>query len=167
MLHDVEWSLLLIKLFLSNIFWFRQPDVAFEYSFIQHLVYHHCVECKTYTMKCISNVFTDIRMSIICTVPQKLKRREGHTQYKREEVKMTNNKDKDSYAKEDWTNDEISLLNTMLEANPWLWDVCHTDYTNRGIKEIAYMEIVTSLDTNIPSIKTKINSLRATGTRDG
>ena len=97
-----------------------QPDVAFEYSFIQHLVYHHCVECNTSTVKCTSNDFTDIRMSIICTVPQKLKRREGHTQDKREEVKMASNKDKDSYAKEDWTNDEISLLNTMLEANPWL-----------------------------------------------
>ena len=34
----------------------------------------------------------------------------------------------------------------------------HTDYTNRGIKEIAYTEIATSLDTIIPAIKTKITA---------
>ena len=39
----------------------------------------------------------------------------------------------------------------------WLY----IDYTNRGIKEIAYTEIVTSLDSNIPSTKTKTNGLRA------
>ena len=37
----------------------------------------------------------------------------------------------------------------------------HTDYNNRGIKEIAYTEIATSLDTIILAIKTKINGLRA------
>ena len=79
---------------------------------------------------------------------------------KREEVKMVSKKEKDSNAKKDWTDDEISLLIDMLEANPSLWDVYHTDYTNRGIKDIAYTEIPTSLNTNIPSIKTKINSLR-------
>ena len=51
---------------------------AFEYSSIQHLVFHHCVECKTYEVDYVSNTFIDIRMSIICGVPQKIKRREGH-----------------------------------------------------------------------------------------
>ena len=37
----------------------------------------------------------------------------------------------------------------MLEANPCLWDVYHTDYTNSGIKEIACTEIATSEYTNI------------------
>ena len=73
---------------------------------------------------------------------------------------MVSKKEKDSNAKKDWTNDEIFLLVDMLEANPCLWGVYHTDYTNRGIKEIAYTEITTSLDSNIPSIKTKINGLR-------
>ena len=54
---------------------------------------------------------------------------------------------------------EISLLIDMLEAKPSLWYVYHTDYTNRDIKEIAYTEIATSLDTNIPLMKTKINGL--------
>ena len=45
--------------------------------------------------------------------------------------------EKDSNTKKDWTDDEISLLIDMLEANPCLQDVYHTDYTNRGIKEIA------------------------------
>ena len=53
----------------------------------------------------------------------------------------------------------MSLLIDMLVANPWLWDLHHTGYTNRGIKEIAYTEIATSLLTNIPSINTKINCL--------
>ena len=33
---------------------------AFEYSLIQH-----CVEYETYAMECVSNVFIDIRMSMI------------------------------------------------------------------------------------------------------
>ena len=48
----------------------------------------------------------------------------------------------------------------MLEANPCLWDIYHTDYSKRDLKEIAYTEIAISLDTNITSIKAKINSLR-------
>ena len=90
-----------------------------EYSFIQHLVIHHCVECKSYAVECVLNVFIDIRMSIICGVPQKIKRREGHKQDKREEAKMASKKEKDSNAKKDWTDDEISLLIDMLEANPY------------------------------------------------
>ena len=69
-------------------------------------------------------------------MPQKNKSREGHKQDKREEAKMATKKEKDSNAKKDSTDDEISLLNVMLEGNPCLWDVHHTDYTNRGIKEI-------------------------------
>ena len=52
------------------------------------------------------------------------------------------------------------MLIDMSKANPCLWDMYNTDYTNRVIKEITYMEIVTLLDTNIPSIKTKIKVLR-------
>ena len=134
---------------------------AFECSFIQHLVFHHCVECKTYEVECVSNVFIDIQTSIICGVPQKIKTREGHKQDQREEAKMVSKKEKDSNVKTDWTDDEISLLTDMLEAKPCLWDVYRTDYTKRGIKEIAYTETATSLDKNVPSIKTKINCLRA------
>ena len=39
----------------------------------RHLVLHHCVECITYAAECVSKVFIDIRMSIICGVPQKVK----------------------------------------------------------------------------------------------
>ena len=59
-----------------------------------------------------------------------------------------------------WTDDETSLLIDVLEANPCLWDIYHTDYSKRGLKEIAYTEIATSLDKNITSIKAKINSMR-------
>ena len=47
----------------------------------------------------VSNVFIDIRMSIIRGVPQKIKRREGHKQEKREKAKMASKKEKDSNAK--------------------------------------------------------------------
>ena len=50
-------------------------------------------------MECASNVFIDIQMSITCGVPQKIKRREGHNQDKREEAKMMSKKEKDSNAK--------------------------------------------------------------------
>ena len=99
-------------------------------------------------------------MPIICVVPQKIKRREGRRD-QRQEAKMASKNEKDSNAKNDWTDDEICLLIDMLEVKPCLWKVYHTDYTNRGVKEIAYPEIATSLDANIPSIKTKINGLRA------
>ena len=46
------------------------------------------LSAKHYAVECILNVFIDIRMSIICGVPQKIKGGEGHKQDKREEVKM-------------------------------------------------------------------------------
>ena len=61
----------------------------------------------------------------------------------------------------DWTDEEISLLIDMLEEKPCLWDVFDKEYTKRDVKEIAYTEIASSLDTNIESIKAKINGLRA------
>ena len=69
-------------------------------------------------------------------------------------------KDPKAKSAKEWTDDETSLLTDMLEANPCLWDIYHTDYSKRDLKEIAYTEIVISLDTNITSIKAKINSLR-------
>ena len=131
---------------------------TFEYSFIQHLVFHHCGEYKTYVVKCVSNIFIDIQMSIICCVPQKIKRSEGYKQGKREEAKTASKKKQDwNTKKKDWTDDEVSLLIGRFKTNLCLWDMYRTDYTNRSIKEIVYTEIATSLDTNIPSIKSKIN----------
>ena len=49
----------------------------------------------------------------------------------------------------------------MLEEKLCLWDVFDQEYTKRDVKEIAYTEIASSLDTNIESIKAKINGLRA------
>ena len=60
----------------------------------------------------------------------------------------------------DWTDEEISLLIDMLEEKLCLWDVFDQEYTKRDVKEIAYTEIASSLDTNIESIKAKINGLR-------
>ena len=78
-------------------------------------------------------------------------------------VKTVKGKEKDSNAKsaKDWTDKEVSLLIDMLEANHCLLDVYHTDYSKRDVREIAYSEIATWLETYIPSIKTKINGLRA------
>ena len=112
---------------------------VFEDSLIQHLVFHHCTECKTYVVECVSNVFIDIRVSIICGVLQKIKRRAGHKQDIREEAKMASKKEKDSNAKKDWTGNESSLLIDELEANPCLWDVYHTDYTNRWMSVVRML----------------------------
>ena len=49
----------------------------------------------------------------------------------------------------------------MLEEKPCSWDVFDKEYTKRDNKEIAYMEIASSLDANIESIKAEINGLRA------
>ena len=65
------------------------------------------------------NVFIDIGMSIICGVLQKIKRNEVHKQDKRE-AKMAHKKEMDSNAKTDQTDNEISLLSGMLEANTCL-----------------------------------------------
>ena len=61
----------------------------------------------------------------------------------------------------DWTDEEISLMIDMLEEKPCLWDVFDKEYMKRDVKEIAYTDLVSCLDTNIESIKAKINGLRA------
>ena len=48
------------------------------------------MSAKNYAVECILNVFIDIRMSIICGVPQKIKGGEGHKKDKKEEAKMVN-----------------------------------------------------------------------------
>ena len=49
----------------------------------------------------------------------------------------------------------------MLEEKPCLWNVFDKEYTKQDVKEIAFTEIASSLDTNIESIIAKINGLRA------
>ena len=49
----------------------------------------------------------------------------------------------------------------MSEEKSCLWDVFDKEYTKRDFKEIAYTKIASSLDTNVESIKAKINGLRA------
>lgn len=63
--------------------------------------------------------------------------------------------------KKEWTDDEIISFIDMLEDNPCLWDVFHKDYSKRDIKEIAYTNIAGAFETNVTSVKTKINGLRA------
>ena len=74
--------------------------------------------------------------------------------------KKKGKKDPKAKSAKEWTDDETSLLIDMLEANLCLWDIYHTDYSKRDLKEMAYTEIATSLDTNITSVKAKINNLR-------
>ena len=78
---------------------------------------------------------------------------------KKEKEENTAEKTKSKGAK-DWTNKEISLLIDMLEEKPCFWNVFDKEYTKQDFKDIAYTEIASSLDTNIKSIKAKINGLR-------
>ena len=73
--------------------------------------------------------------------------------------KKKGKKDPKAKSAKEWTDDETSLLIDILEANPCLWDLYHTDYRKCDLKEIAYTEIAASFDTSITSIKAKINSL--------
>ena len=63
--------------------------------------------------------------------------------------------------KKEWNDNEIMDFIDMLEENPCLWDVFHKDYSKRDIKEIAYTNMATAFETNVSSVKTKINGLRA------
>lgn len=64
-------------------------------------------------------------------------------------------------AAKDWTDEEITVLIEILEANPCLWNIYDPSYSKRDAKEIAYSEIAMTLDTTITSIKSKINGLQA------
>ena len=75
-------------------------------------------------------------------------------------VKKKGKKNPKAKSAKEWTDDETFLLTDMLEASACLWDIYHTDYSKRDLKEITYTKFATSLDTNITSVKAKINSLR-------
>ena len=49
----------------------------------------------------------------------------------------------------------------MLEENPCLWYIFHKDYSKRNVKEINHTNMTTAFETNVTSVKTKINGLRA------
>ena len=85
------------------------------------------------------------------------------TKKTKEENKKEGDTAKNTISKggKDWTGEELSLLIDMLEEKPCLWDVFGEEYTKRDVKEIAYTEKASSLDTNIESIKAKINEFRA------
>ena len=51
--------------------------------------------------------------------------------------KKKGKRDPKAKSAKEWTDDETSLLIDMLEANPCLWDIYHTDYSKRDLKDIA------------------------------
>lgn len=67
----------------------------------------------------------------------------------------------DEKDKKDWTDNEIFDFIDMLEERVCLWDIFHKDYSKRDLKEIDYSVMAETFDTNIKSIKAKINGLRA------
>ena len=150
--------------YLFNFFWFIQPDfqvgciwVQFHPTsgsssmrWVQNICGGLCFK-RFYWHLNVSNLWRATKSQKIKRPQTRQARRSKNSEYEK----------KNANAKKDWTDDEISLLIYMLEANSCLWNVYNTDYTNCRMKEIAYTEIATSLDTNIPLTKTKINSLRA------
>ena len=83
--------------------------------------------------------------------PSERKRQRPKTKGEKEKEGNTAKKTKSKGGK-DWTDEEISLLIGMLEEKPCFWDVFDKEYTKRDVKEIAYTEIASSLDTNIEPI---------------
>ena len=49
----------------------------------------------------------------------------------------------------------------MHEENPCLWGVLHKDYTKRNVQEITYSNVTDVFETDINSVKTIVNGLRA------
>lgn len=78
---------------------------------------------------------------------------------KPEKAKKTPKADSKKSAK-DWTDEETTMLIEFLESKPCLWDVYQPEYSKRDIKEIAYSEMASNFDTDIASIKQKLNNLR-------
>jgi len=78
---------------------------------------------------------------------------------KPEKAKKTPKADSKKSAK-DWTDEETTMLIEFLESKPCLWDVYQPEYSKRDIKEIAYSEMAGNFDTDIASIKQKLNNLR-------
>ena len=77
-------------------------------------------------------------------------------QTKKAKSKKDKKADDKSKAAKDWTEEEINSLIELLENKSCLWDTYHKDYKKRDLKEIAYSEIATALDTTIPSVKTSL-----------
>ena len=63
--------------------------------------------------------------------------------------------------KKEWTDEEVGDFIDMLEQNPCLWDVYDKTYSKRDVRELAYTALAERFETSVPSIKTKINGLRA------
>ena len=72
-------------------------------------------------------------------------------------------KDKTSKGKgaKDRKEYKVSRLIELLEERPILWDVFEKDYSERDVKDTACKEIADVFGSNITSIKSKINGLRA------
>ena len=116
---DYVWSR---SNFSSNIFWFIQPDfhvgcicVQFNPTFgfsslrwVQNICGGVCFK-RFYWHSNINDLWRATKNQI--------KRREDHKQDKREEAKMASKKEKDSNAKNDWTDHEVSLL--MWSHSDW------------------------------------------------
>ena len=71
--------------------------------------------------------------------------------------KKKGKKDPKAKSVKEWVDDETSLLIGMLEANSSLWDIYHTYYSKRDLKDIAY---------HLNESKDK-QPENAVGTRDG
>ena len=88
------------------------------------------------------------------------KKKKAKVQRSKQKEPSSKNKP-DEKDKKEWDDDETVDFIDMLKENPCLWDVFDKDYSKRDVKEIAYKSIATAFDTNISSVKTKINGLRA------
>ena len=88
-------------------------------------------------------------------------KKQQKTEKKTNSTKKETKRDDKSKGAKEWTEEETTSLIELIENKACLWNLIYNKgYKKRDLKEIAYSEIATALDTTIASIKTKINSLR-------
>ena len=92
------------------------------------------------------------------------RRFKNHLQCKRtsngsEETSVDKKNPKKTKINKFWTEEETIELIEQLESRPCLWDVYHTTYSKRDVKELAYAELSDQFELPIAEIKSKVKRL--------
>ena len=82
-------------------------------------------------------------------------KKQQQTEKKTNSTKKETKRDDKSKGAKEQTEEETTSLIELIENKACLWDIYNKDFKKRDLKEIAYSEIATALDTTIASVKNK------------